>query len=251
MSDIKKLLESIDSIENVKESKLIGHNYRFKDYLGGTEPVRKQKPGVLATKKQTNKLVGDGGESVNVSGTPIEEDMVTRLAQEFADFLKDKQPVMDNMFPAAEDHELGKKPEDRELTSEAKPKKPADTPEDRRKQGRCVDCGQPLSVVGRGDDGRCRECEADQQIDEQQPTQHLSQQTAGQPNITNIAGQLSNLLGIDDTDLKNAYRAPRPNNQQLSVLASAFKKLIAADTNTKIKALAQLKKIAAEEPGQL
>lgn len=208
MSDIKKLLESFSNIETtVTEGKPIGHDYKFKDYLGATEPVRKQKPGVLATKKQTNKLVGDGGESVNISGTPIEEDMVTKLAQEFADFLKDKQPVLDNMFPAAEDHELSKKPEDRDLTIEAVPA-------------------------------------------QQKPTQQLAQQTSSQPNITNIAGQLSNLLGIDDTALRNAYRAPSPNIQQLSVLASAFKKLIAADTITKIKALAQLKKIAAEEPGQ-
>jgi|LakMenEpi03Aug12_release.lakeMendotaPanAssembly.Ray.scaffolds.fasta_scaffold631238_2 hypothetical protein len=45
---------------------------------------------------------------------------------------------------------------------EAKNKKPeADTPELRKKQGRCVDCGQPLSTAGRGTEGRCRECEAD------------------------------------------------------------------------------------------
>lgn len=39
----------------------------------------------------------------------------------------------------------------------------SDTPADRRKQGRCVDRGQDLRTVGRGEDGRCRECEADRQ----------------------------------------------------------------------------------------
>lgn len=119
MSDIKKLLESFSNIETtVTEGKPIGHDYKFKDYLDATAPVRKQKPGVLATKKQTSKLVGDGGESVNASGTPIEEDMVAQIAREFADFLNNKKPVLDNVFPSAEDRDLSGKPEDRTLTTE-------------------------------------------------------------------------------------------------------------------------------------
>lgn len=164
MSDIKTLLESL---ANIEEGSPIGQNYRFNDYLGGTETVRKQKPGVLATKKQTDKLVGDGGESVENPGDPIEEDMVAQLTREFADFVKHKEPSTDNLFSAASDRELGEKPTDRELTSEAKPKKLSDTPEDRRKQGRCVDCGQDLRTMGRGEDGRCRECENEQYLDEQ------------------------------------------------------------------------------------
>ena len=158
MNDIKHLLESFSSIE---EGKPIGHNYRFKGYLGAAEPVRKQKPGVLATSKQTNKLVGDGDGGATEESSQLEEDMVAQLAQEFADFLRNKQPVMDDVFPAAEDRELSNKAADRELSTEAKAKKLSDTPADRLKQGRCVDCGQDLRTVARGEDGRCRECESD------------------------------------------------------------------------------------------
>lgn len=157
MNDIKQLLESFSNIE---EGKPIGHDYKFKGHLSSTEPVRKQKPGVLATRKQTDKLVGDGATEESAQ---LEEDMVAQIAREFADFLRNKQPVMDDVFPAAEDRELSKKAADRELSTEAKAKKLSDTPEDRRKQGRCVDCGQDLRTVARGQDGRCRECESDRQ----------------------------------------------------------------------------------------
>lgn len=135
-------------------------SHRFDDQVSGTEktkPIR-----VLGVKSDTKhpfqgRLVG-ADESVDQS---LSEDLIAQLTQEFADFLRDKQPVMDNVFPAAQDRDLGNKPADRELASEAKTKKLSDTPADRLRQGRCVDCGQDLRTVGRGEDGRCRECEQD------------------------------------------------------------------------------------------
>lgn len=246
MSDIKKLLESLSNIETpLSEGKPIGHDYKFKDYMGATDTVRKQKPGVLATTKQTNKLVGDGDGDGGATeeSAQLDEDMVAQMAQEFADFLKNKQPAMDNMFPAAEDRDLSARPDDRELTSEAKPKKMSDTPADRLKQGRCVDCGQDLRTVGRGDDGRCRECESDHY---EPMAEQTVQPSTNQPAITNIATQLSKLLGMDANQLRAAYRAPKPTVQQLEVLAIAFKKLAAADPQVTVKAMTLLKKIEAE-----
>jgi hypothetical protein len=69
-----------------------------------------------------------------------------------------------------------------EYKNTAKSKKSADTPAERVKQGRCVDCGQPLSVAGRGEDGRCRECEQDRSLDEQS--------TAADPRVAKVLNVL-------------------------------------------------------------
>jgi carbonic anhydrase/acetyltransferase-like protein (isoleucine patch superfamily) len=91
MSNIKQLIENLNQIENTMvEGKPIGHNYRFKGYLDNTEPVKKQKPGVLATDKQTDKLVGDGATEESAQ---LDEDMVAKLAREFAEFLQKKEVV--------------------------------------------------------------------------------------------------------------------------------------------------------------
>ena len=145
---------------------------RFGDQVSGTE--RANQISVLSAPSDPehpfqDRLVG-ADESVDAD---LNEDLIAQLTQEFADFLRNKQPVMDNILPAAQDRELGRRAQDRTLTTEAdpqavaegkaKPSKMSDTPADRRRQGRCVDCGQDLRTTGRGQDGRCRECEADQQ----------------------------------------------------------------------------------------
>jgi len=133
---------------------------RFPDQVSGTEKAKAIR--VLGTQQDPDnsfqgRLVG-ADESVDQS---LSEDLIAQLTQEFADFLRDKQPVMDNVFPAAQDRELGNKPQDRDLSTETKTKKLSDTPADRLRQGRCVNCGQDLRTVGRGEEGKCRECEQD------------------------------------------------------------------------------------------
>lgn len=166
--DLNHLLNKLNELEQrVTEKSVLNSplgSHRYSDQVSGTEQTKKIS--VLASASDPEhpfqgRLVG-ADESVDAD---LNEDLIAQLTQEFADFLRDKQPVMDNILPAAQSQELGKKPQDRTLTAvtEVKPKKLSDTPADRRKQGRCVDCGQDLRTVGRGEDGRCRECEADQQ----------------------------------------------------------------------------------------
>jgi len=89
MSNIKQLIENLNQIENTMVE---GKPIRFKGYLGNTEPVKKQKPGVPATDKQTDKLVGDGDGATEES-VQLDEDMVAKLAREFAEFLQKKEAV--------------------------------------------------------------------------------------------------------------------------------------------------------------
>jgi Asp-tRNA(Asn)/Glu-tRNA(Gln) amidotransferase C subunit len=97
MSNIKQLIENLNQIENtVTEGKTIGHDYRFNRHLSDTEPVKRQKPGVPATKKQTDELFGDGATEESVQ---LDEDMVEKLAREFAEFLQKKE-VVDEVIAA-------------------------------------------------------------------------------------------------------------------------------------------------------
>ncbi len=88
---------------------------RFPDQVSGTEKAKAIR--VLGTQQDPDhpfqgRLVG-ADESVDQS---LSEDLIAQLTQEFADFLRDKQPVMDDVFPAAQDRELGNTPEDQGLS---------------------------------------------------------------------------------------------------------------------------------------
>lgn len=88
---------------------------RFPDQVSGTEKAKAIR--VLGAQQDPDhpfqgRLVG-ADESVDQS---LSEDLIAQLTQEFADFLRDKQPVMDDVFPAAQDRELGNTPEDRGLS---------------------------------------------------------------------------------------------------------------------------------------
>lgn len=209
---LEKLINQLRVIESHAAESVLDKpydSYRFGDQVSGTEKARNISP-VLGSNKMKAHPYQDRLVGADESTDPnLSEDLIAQLTQEFADFLRDKQPVMDDVFPAAEDRELGNKPEDRELAAEASL------------------IQQPA-----------------------QPAAKTAQPAAQQPEITNIAGQLSKLLGMDATQLKAAYQAPNPNARQLGVLAAAFKNLAAADPQVTVKAMTLLKKIAAEEPGQ-
>lgn len=195
-------------------------SYLFGDQVSGTEKAKSIQ--VLGSESDPHhpfqgRLVG-ADESVDAD---LNEDLIAQLTQEFADFLRDKQPVMDNILPAAQSQELGKKPQDRTLTAEAEPAQ--------------TQAQQPTQP-------------ATQQPAAKPAAQQPAAPAAQQPAITNIAGQLSKLLGIDATKLKAAYQAPKPSAQQLMILATAFKKLAAADPQVTVKAMTLLKKIEAEQP---
>jgi len=181
---------------------------RFGDQVSGTE--RANQISVLAAPSDPEhpfqgRLVG-ADESVDAD---LNEDLIAQLTQEFADFLRNKQPVMDNILPAAQDRELGRRARDRTLTTEADPAA-APAPAAQRRA--------PAPAAA----------------------------PAAAPAITSIAQQLSKLLGLDATKLKAAYQSANPNPGQLGVLAAAFKKLAAADPQVTAKAMNLLKKIEAD-----
>ena len=198
-------LEQQDTEKSVLNSPL--DSGRFGDQVSGTE--RAQKISVLDAPSDPEhpfqgRLVG-ADESLDAD---LNEDLIAQLTQEFADFLRNKQPVMDNILPAAQSRELGRRAQDRTLTTEAEP--------------------APAAAAA--------------------PAPAAAAPAAAAPAITGIVRQLSELLGIDATLLKAAYQSPKPNTAQLMVLASAFKQLAAADPQVTLKAMTLLKKIQAEQP---
>ena len=136
---------------------------------------------------------------------------------------------MDDVFPAAQDRDLGNKPEDRELAAEASLIQQPAQPAAKTAQPAAQQPTQPVT---------------------QQPAVKPAQPAAQQPEITNIGGRLSKLLGMDATQLKAAYQAPNPNARQLGVLADAFKKLAAIGPVETAKTMTLLKQISSEETGQ-
>ena len=198
---------------------------RFGDQVSGTE--RAQKISVLAAPSDPEhpfqgRLVG-ADESLDAD---LNEDLIAQLTQEFADFLRNKQPMMDNILPAAQSRELGSKPAGRELAAEASLIQQPARPAAKTAQPAGQQPAQPAT---------------------QQPAAKTAQPAAQQPKITNIAARLATLLDMDAAKLKNAYHAPNPTPNQQGVLATAFKRLAAADRENTGLAMGELKKIGAEQ----
>jgi len=205
---------------------------RFGDQVSGTE--RANQISVLAAPSDPEhpfqgRLVG-ADESVDAD---LNEDLIAQLTQEFADFLRNKQPVMDNILPAAQDRELGRRARDRTLTTEADPA-PAAAPAAQRRA--------PAPAAAPAAAPTAAPAAAPTAAPAAAPTAA----PAAAPAITSIAQQLSKLLGLDATKLKAAYQSANPNPGQLGVLAAAFKKLAAADPQVTAKAMNLLKKIEAD-----
>jgi hypothetical protein len=120
---IKKLLESLNTIESAVDETVLGSTkpYFYKKYASADQKVPDQQILGHEPKSDTHGDQFWGGcaeeEGVEQTQAPIEEDLIAHLANEFADFLRDRAPILDDILPNAEDHELGKQAEDRELSA--------------------------------------------------------------------------------------------------------------------------------------
>ena len=109
---LEKLINQLRVIESHTAESVLDKpydSYRFGDQVSGTEKARNISP-VLGSNKMKSHPYQDRLVGADESTDPnLSEDLIAQLTQEFADFLRDKQPVMDDVLPAAEDRELSKK----------------------------------------------------------------------------------------------------------------------------------------------
>jgi hypothetical protein len=84
-------------------------SHRFTDQVSGIEKARNISPVLGSNKMKSHPFQGRLVGADESTDPNLSEDLIAQLTQEFADFLRDKQPVMDDVFPAAEDRELSKK----------------------------------------------------------------------------------------------------------------------------------------------
>ena len=132
--DFNKLVEKLNKIQSLDEKAVLDEPYdshRYGDQVRGDEKA--SSISVLGASDPPRhpfqgRLVGGCGESEETAATPIEEDVIAQLAQEFADFLRDKAPILDDILPAAEDHDLGQQAGDRDLIASEDLRDPKDNP---------------------------------------------------------------------------------------------------------------------------
>lgn len=84
-------------------------SHRFADQVSGIEKARNISPVLGSNKMKSHPFQGRLVGADESTDPNLSEDLIAQLTQEFADFLRDKQPVMDDVLPAAEDRELSKK----------------------------------------------------------------------------------------------------------------------------------------------
>ena len=115
----------------------------FKDQVRGTEKAKKIPGGVLGNQQDAKhpfqgRLVGSN-EACDVSDEQMVNELTVNIVREFTEFLKEakRKPL---------------KPE---------PKDPEKRKALRKKQGRCIDCGESISTAGRGTGDCCKKCSSD------------------------------------------------------------------------------------------
>ena len=132
--DFNQLVEKLNKIQSLDEKAVLDEPYgthSYGDQVRGDEKA--SSISVLGASNPPrhpfqNRLVGGCAEEEESVEQPIEEDVIAQLAQEFADFLRDKAPILDDILPTAEDHDLGQRSEDRDLIASEDLRDPKDNP---------------------------------------------------------------------------------------------------------------------------